>query len=998
MSETFFERIRRLDELINAGPTACNYAQDLADLLSETALNDYFFQKISDPSWLKILDEAGQFKDAPRPREDKSEGVIAFPSWPQGEYLKRIASGPSSQDAICDVLNRMPLTENPRVADTIVDIALQIRPALSVRLTPRIVAAIQSRYHIMMHIKVGALISYLAKSGEIESALQLAEAALEILPDPRRREREDEESAFYNLREPTARFDAWGYEQLLGKNVPDLVDAGKQRTLDLLCDLLDRAILLSDRRGEARRPEDLSYVWRPSIEDHQQNLNMGLKPLLVTAVRNAAEQIAKKDVQSLPTLVAGLEKRSEAWGVFRRIALHLLRAFPEAGQDLIRTELLDRGNFDSVDMRHEYFLLEKDYFGKLPTEDQEVILGWIEAGLPSPMLDRVMKNFEEITGKPPSKEERERYNLQWKRERIAPLEEHLTALWREAHSELFAEEGRPQHPEFTTFSERAWGPTSPQSGQELGAMSPPDLVKYLADWRPSGDVFRGPTSEGLGREVTSIITGKPEAYAASATDFKRLGEPTYVRAVIQGFEFALKQAHPFDWPNVLDLCAWATSQEREVAGRNTNFPDADPHWGWTRAAVARLLGDGFSSESNPIPLGLKDLAWQAIEPITNDPEPTPEQEKEYSSLEPAGQAKGKRSNVRSFDPFTAGMNSVRGAAIESVVRYALWVRRGFEKLEGASDLLAKGFEAMPEVRKALETHLRVDIDPSIAIRTIYGQRLPWLQLLDPKWAQENTARILPRNDLVRWHAAWDTYICYCAPYDNVFDWLRSEYAFAVEQIGSHEHGWEGPQPPDFSLAQHLMTFYWRGKLAHDGDLLKTFYGRADEKLAGHALNFVGRSLRDAKEAVPEDVSGRLMRLWSGRLAAARQRPATSGQELKEYGWWFVSRKMDDAWSVSQLLEALSLAKWIEPDFLVVQELAKLSSVMPLECIRALTMIVEGDAKGWAVLGWADDAKAIIKAALKSDNPEARQSAEDLVNALGSRGYFDFGALLKETIH
>jgi hypothetical protein len=69
--------------------------------------------------------------------------------------------------------------------------------------------------------------------------------------------------------------------------------------------------------------------------------------------------------------------------------------------------------------------------------------------------------------------------------------------------------------------------------------------------------------------------------------------------------------------------------------------------------------------------------------------------------------------------------------------------------------------------------------------------------------------------------------------------------------------------------------------------------------------------------------------------------------------------------------------------------------MPLDCIEALTMIVEGDTKGRAVTGWADKSKEIIRAAMKSTSTEARAMAGDLVNLLGSRGYFDFGALLKE---
>jgi hypothetical protein len=42
--------------------------------------------------------------------------------------------------------------------------------------------------------------------------------------------------------------------------------------------------------------------------------------------------------------------------------------------------VVNRERFDSVPVRHEYFLLEKECFGRLGDEDQRVILGRIDQG------------------------------------------------------------------------------------------------------------------------------------------------------------------------------------------------------------------------------------------------------------------------------------------------------------------------------------------------------------------------------------------------------------------------------------------------------------------------------------------------------------------------------------------------------------------------------------------------------------------------------------------
>jgi hypothetical protein len=991
MSKPFFESVAALDSVIAAGPTSFEYERDLAGLLSDDTLNDYFFRKLSDPAWLGLLVKAGKFSSVPAPQENKSEGTIAFPFWPQGEYLKKIAA--HVPDEVCRVVTQLPPARNARVHDCILELALTVPPERGVEMVPKVIEGIRSPHHLTLPLKIASFISLMARARRTSSALQLAEVALEIFDGG---EPDTAESPIGNLREPISRLGLWHYEQVLTKSVPDLVDAAGEQALDLLCNLLDRAILLSDRRGAECRPKDFSHVWRPAIEEHQQNLNMGVKHLLVTAVRDATEQIARKSPTRVPKLIESLEKRGKSWWVFRRIALHLLRLFPNSTAGLLRERLVNRELFDSVEIRHEYFLLEKECFGRLADEDQEVILGWIDQG--PTYTDEHLKTWEGFTGRPWTDEDKARSVRQWKRDHLAPLEGYLAESWKEFYTQLLSEVGQPRHPEFTSYHEGgAWGPQAPQRQEDLVKLSIRDLVTYLGDWKPTGDRFRGASPEGLGRELTSAIASDPKKYAAEAAEFKQLSEPTYVRAVVQGFHDALKQKRSFDWLPVLDLCVWAVGQKRNIPGRSIELFEKDAHWGWTGAAVSRLLTDGFSSDENPISFEARESVWLGIEAGTRDPEPTQQQEKEYWEGAVNDWDRKNPERVRKIDPFTNAINTPRGVAMGAVVQYALWVRSGFEKSQDKDSLLAQGFGAMTEVREVLDFHLNPENDPSVTIRAVYGQRAPWLQLLDEKWARENTSKIFARENGEFWHAAWDTYIGYSPPYDTVFEWLLSEYSFAIEQIDAHDHGWATPEGPDYSLAQHLMSFYWRGKLDLQGDVLEAFYRRAGAKLRAHALSFVGRSLRNTEGSIPGTVEARLKELWSKRLKAVGEQTQKGAEELKEYGWWFASGKLDDEWSITQLLEALRLAKQVEPDHLVVERLVEMAQTTPLQCVESLRMMIEGDTKGWAILGWQDKAEEILRAARKSGNSEARERAEELVNLLGSRGHFDFGKLLKEPI-
>jgi hypothetical protein len=959
---------------------------------------EYLFSRLHSAKWVSLLAAEGFFSSPYEPVRE-GDGML-FPAWPQSRFLARLAAEHQSredQEAIVTVALQIPETSNVRVHLDLVETALGLDPDLTSRLAPLAAESLRSPYHLGLPRVVGALVSHLAKGGRADVALPLAEALLAIEEDPRSKELDADQSGFRDLRQPTARFDLWEYEQILNKNIPDLVDAAGEQTIGLLCDLLDRAILLSDRRGAERRPEDLSRIWRPAIEDHQQNLNLGVKDVLVSAVRNAAEQMARKDPRSVRRLVALLEERAQGWVVFRRIALHLLRLFPDAAPELVRQRLLDRALFDSPDLRHEYFLLEKECFGRLAGEDRNTILGWIDQGPTD--IEAVAEAWERFTGQAATREWKNAYIRQWKRDRFKPLEDYLDLARKQAYAKLVAETGPPEHPEFTSYHMGgAWGPTSPVDREVLAKMSLNELVDYLANWKSTADRFHGASPEGLGREVTAVVSKDPEKYAAGAAELERLPEPTYAHAVVQGFDGALKNGAKFDWRPVLAFCAWAVTRQRDIPGRSDEpFAGMDPHWGWTRTAVLRLLINGFVSESNPIPLDLREFVWQAIEPITHDPDPTPEHEQKYLHGGVHEEYSKWGTKVRSPDPLTSAINSVRGTAMEATVQYALWLRREFEKLPDREKLLAQGFDAMPEAREVLEHHLDTATDPSLSIRSILGKRLPWLQGLDRRWAEENRPSIFPRGEPEYWHAAWDTYVCYCPPYDDVLAWLADEYAFAIEQIGKHGHIWATPQAPDLSLAQHLATFYWRGKLPYGEGLLSAFYRTADTSLRGYTLNYLGRSMCQLKEAIPGELAERLKALWANRLEVARHEPGAGAEELKEYGWWFGSGKLEDQWSINQLLEALRVAKRVEPSLMVVERLAQVSEASPLESVEALRMIVEADVKGWDILGWRDKAKEIVRAAMRSDNADARRRAEDLVNLVGSGGHFDFGELLKESV-
>lgn len=955
----------------------------LAAIKKRRANYEYFFDHLKSHDWIKPLSDAGMFRDPQKPIQEGH--YIRFPLWPESRYLLRMAS--QAPEIVLKVILQIPDTDNVRVHEDFIDAALAMPASLAAKLAPKAKQWIELPYQLLLPEKLIKLAVYLAKGDQVTVALDLAKALLAPIPDPRATNDISQEELAYRLSpEPQSRFSLGEYKAILKEEVLELLKIAKGEVFALLCDLLDRAIELSRHpaeEGEEISEDHYSYVWRPAIEDHRQNSAHSLKDLLVTAVRNAAERIVQDEPSEIMRLVEKLE--SYGWIIFQRIALHLLRVCPGNATSLIIERITDRSRFDESSLWHEYILLARDRFPSLPQEVQSSILQWIKEG---PDLEQLKIDMEQWHGRALTQEEIARDADHWRLKKLDPLRSVLPADWNQYHEALIAQLGKPKYPsEFISYSTSWTGPTSPKSIDDLKAMSIKDIVALLKDWQPSGGLLGpSPEPEGLGRVLTAVVAAEPERFAVAAESFHGLNL-TYVRALFDGFREAIREKRSFTWKPVLELChrtSFSLQSPRPDMGRGLARDCS-----WTRKAIAALLAGGFEPGASTMPFELRELAWNILCPLTDDEDPTPEDEASQGG-----------SNM---DPVTLSINTTRGEAMHAVVRHALWIRRYLEKSPQKKEQLALGFETMPEVREVLDAHLNPALDPSLAIRAVYGQWFPWLALLDQRWAAVNISRIFPTNEAFQdlRDAAWEAYIVFCEPYSEVFEVLGSEYQRAVDQIGNRLPQRRRRGNPEEHLASHLMVFYWRGKLSleePDG-LLSRFYQNASDELCGYAFATEGRRLHETEETIPQKILKRLQILWEHRLAVAQieKVPGAHTTELAAFGWWFTSAKFDTTWAIDQLLAALKISPKMQiVDHLISERLAALAADMPWKTVECLRLIAEGDTESWRTHAWSEHARAILATAIQSTDTKAREAAIDLVHRLGARGYFEFRDLLPQT--
>lgn len=913
-------------------------------LIRSRADYDYFFSRLGSPDWIAPLRARGFFA-RPEPVERREESIWV-PLWPESQFLARVAA--QAPTLVMDTILSIPPTSNPRILDDYIAAALAMPGAIAARIAGSLDAWAPDPPGFLFVGRLAGLGLHFATEGEDTASLSVVRKLVrEGLADDA--------------------ISTWEYAEALAALVREIPDRLRLQFLALCVELLSENI---DNEAHRTKPQDYSYIWRPAIEEHRQNLASDNRNALVSCIRDLADVIVSHGPAGLPEVTQVLE--STGWNVLRRIALHVIRGAGSSAEALAKARLLENPIAGTTEWDHELVVLLKAWFPELEAAEKTAVLEAIAAGL---RIEEWRNQAAGYLGRAPTEEEEQRGRAYYFVERLTPVADSLPPAWKSRFESWTELVGKAEHPEFVRFHRGAWGvATSPMDTEELQNLSVPEIVGFLKDWTPE-PFPKQPSIEGLGNALADAVKQRPAEFAIDAALFVAL-PPEYVRSLISGISQAIKAGSKIAWNAVLSVCTWVCEQH---AGNATgSAPGTEDSWQWTRIEVARLLEEALErSGSDGLPYESGEVVWRLIASLCEDPDPASDSNEE-------------RSGTR--DVVTAAINSTRGIALSAAMRYAIWM------WQHRTENVPWSFALIPEVRAALERRLDPAVDPAPAVRAVYGLWLPNLVALDRGWVGTVLERIFPASTehAILREAAWTAYVTCSVPYDNVFDLLRKAYQSSIEALPTSQEADLARRDARRALAEHLMTYYWRGKEPIDDpdSLVRRFFMLAPDALRGTAFEFIGRSLCDEEGQVSGHVLERLSDLWKWRLESAESGSTSAFRnELTWFGGWYASGRFDESWAIEQLLRALRIGGRAEPEHLVIDRLRLDAIRFPLPTIRSLGLMLDGDRDGWRALSWRDDIRAIIRSVMSNEDETSREAAVDLVHKLGARGYFEFRDLL-----
>lgn len=258
--------------------------------------------------------------------------------------------------------------------------------------------------------------------------------------------------------------------------------------------------------------------------------------------------------------------------------------------------------------------------------------------------------------------------------------------------------------------------------------------------------------------------------------------------------------------------------------------------------------------------------------------------------------------------------------------------------------------------------------------------------------------LLRKKNKPYFYAAWDAYLNYVHPYDNVFKSIAKQYLKAVKQLEKKPSKDNHLENREKNLVNHIIQFYWRGLIElHDkNEILKQFFDNASDYLKQHVWFYVGRSFSEAENKIPNTIVERTKKLWIYRKSYYLNKGFQKVEilELEYFGWLFISGKFEKEWAINELVEALKICYSIDPANETIKLLSEYSKKYTKQSMECLDIIIRNQVNDWELFGVEDNIHIILSNSLISNDSKTKRKAESLINWFGLMKNYSYKNLLE----
>lgn len=934
----------------------------------------HFFSKLKNPFWLEHLVPLDYFSNPPNALRI-SDNKVQYPFWPELNYLINISK--EMPNDVCKIVNTFPKSNNPRIYEGIIQIALNVDIESSRKLLTKILESLEINKLIIVSNYL-ELIQFWNDNGLIDENLKLISELIKFIPDDndavKRSNKKNQKDEYNTLLNPTTRIRDYYFKNILDEGVRPISKLSPLSTSKILIKtVLDMIYLKTHRLKNGDWPEqDYSELWCRKLDKPSSRSNSVYQDLVHT-LTYACEQVYICETVSIEKLDNLLKKYH--WRIFKRLREHLYAKFPNK-QNLpwIRELILKHNDYNRWEHHYEFQLLIKSAckkfgFELLSEHERKQIFDQILEG---PLKKDFLSDNRDFI----SDEEYLKYQKHFHYKQFLPFEPILLGSYKDYFTdiseELSVDLNDDSYHQFGTIRSGIISQKSPVSHDKLMNLDDSELLNFINEWDDEhydkDELLNEISIEGLAGDfkkiINELIKEKSDRVKFWIENKNAIYRPIYVTSIIEAIKELIGENDFSDIDSWFDFFNWVLSKETKRKPDHPNPTDSSsdyPNWDSSKRALIDLIVKVLK-KSDYLSISYRDdiskILSQAIEMsdywLDND-------EKVF---------------LNQNDPFSEAINNTRSIVIEAWVLFGIWVRKSNseDKVKELFKALNKRFSDSDAIPFTVPEYAMLGVQ----FNNIYS--------FDSSWAKKNKNLLFPQDNKKYWQAAFTSYIRYSRPYKVIFEILCDDFEFAINNFDLLEeiNGFQTDVIRQFG--NHIFTYFLWGEFElKNQSLIYKFYKvtNNDSDSWINLFSHVGYILND-NEDLKQNLTDRIKEFFEWRFSENNK------NELSHFYVWLDASCIDATWllkSYSKILDDLdigdeNISSAIEPLYMKLND----NTELVVECFMKLTSLLD---KGSFIYIPVDKAKEIIRAGQNHSKSKVNEMADEARENLLKIGRFDF---------
>ena len=691
------------------------------------------FKELNRLEFFFIIKDKGHFSpdNNPRPIEsEKDKGFFTIPYWPVLSYLERVsrecikAENVEYAKALMEIIRDVTRPQGDRTKRTdnyhtwqffvkiMANLPLDIVKVEDIEL---IADWLESKFDtsiVVLEISKTLLPKLLQLKGvDLEKVTRI----FEIIVNSVKVERRHSMSA-HSLQE-IFKLNAAGLGQKCGENIARLLKSKIEVVV-------------------TEKDNNYCYMWRPAIEDHEQNVGSDeYRHILVAGMRDIFLSYASSNDASI---FIELCLNSEKF-IVRRISIYVLDKLFSKYQSLAEKIIIEKSDdlFLESNYHHEWYLFIVRHFCQLSNGIPEKLIG---------IISKLTGNWREDA-------DRERLDAMMRRRWLYAIKSSGYSISQVLEEKYFKGiDYKPEHPEFLSYiGPVSWGEESLFSAMELLAKGDiSNIVSFLNSYEGKNQFGESAIREA-GQSLKEAIKAKQSFFELDLDSFLEC-KWEYWYYIFQAFEELWQDKKQINWDKILSFASRITEEKDNILWEkeaDEKRSPLHPRRSWIPAVIADIINKGVHNDEWSMPAEYLPNAERILRILMD---------KQESSA--SGDDK---------DALTEAINTTKGRVIESFINYVLRKYRIYEKLPD------KGKNEREEFWKTSEKLFDEEINRTkkgnFEFSSLAGAYLPNLYYLSEGWVRRHINDIFPQEEK-HWRCAMQGYSYVNTVYATIYNLLR----------------------------------------------------------------------------------------------------------------------------------------------------------------------------------------------------------------------------------